>query len=87
MQAVEREIAEEVGIAFTATDMLCLVNQIDREAGVHWVSPVYLVEDFAGEPVNREPEKHADMAWFALDALPEPLTEPTRQALAALARR
>lgn len=85
--AVRREIAEEVGIAIDPADLLCVVDQIDRAAGIHWLSPVYLVDRFAGAPVNREPGKHAAIGWFALDALPSPLTTPTRAAIAALARR
>jgi hypothetical protein len=33
-----------------------------------------------------EPEALSDLAWFPLDALPEPLTEATRQAVSALRR-
>lgn len=85
--AVRRDIAEEVGIAIDPVELLCVVDQIDRAGGVHWLSPVYLVDRFQGEPVNREPGKHAAIGWFALDALPSSLTTPTRTAVAALARR
>ncbi len=33
-----------------ADRLLCLVDQIDREAGEHWLSAVYLAEVFEGEP-------------------------------------
>lgn len=85
--AVRREIAEELGIVIDPVDLLCIVDQIDRAAGVHWLSPVYLVGRFQGEPVNREPGKHAAIGWFPLDGLPSSLTTPTRTAIAALARR
>ncbi|MFV0623026.1 NUDIX domain-containing protein [Sphingomonas sp. ac-8] len=85
--ATEREVMEELGIAIVADTLLCFVDQIDRDAGSHWVAPVFLVRDFQGTPVNREPEKHAAVAWFALDALPQALTTPTRVALAALRAR
>jgi hypothetical protein len=45
------------------------------------------VEDAAGEPSIQEPEKHDGLGWFALDALPEPLTAPTRGALPHLRAR
>lgn len=82
--AVEREIAEEIGIRITADRLLCLVNQIDRASGEHWVAPVYLVEEYEGEPRLMEPEVLDGLGWFPLDALPAPLTEATRQAVAAL---
>jgi 8-oxo-dGTP diphosphatase len=85
--ATAREINEELGIAIEPSDLLCLVDQIDAERGTHWVAPVYLVETFTGELRNVEPHKHPAIDWFALDALPEALTTPTVQALAALRQR
>ena len=86
-EAAVREIAEELGVRVRADDLLCFVDQIDREAGTHWVSPVYLAEHWTGEPAIQEPHKHADLGWFGLDALPAPLTTAAAAAVAALARR
>ncbi|MFT8717764.1 NUDIX hydrolase [Acetobacter sp.] len=82
--AVAREIDEELGLKISPHRLLCVVDQIDRNAGTHWIAPVFLVEAAEGEPVLREPEALGAVAWFPLDALPEPLTEATRQSLAAL---
>ncbi len=76
--AAAREVLEETGLRIRACTLLCVVDQIDRDAGHHWFAPVYVVEDAMGEPAIREPEKHDGLDWFALDALPEPLTAPTR---------
>lgn len=84
--AVAREIAEELGLRIAPQRLLCVVNQIDRAAGEHWVAPVFLIESFEGAPSLIEPEALADLGWFALDTLPEPLTEATRQAVSALRR-
>ncbi len=84
-EAVEREIAEELGITIRADRLLCVVDLIDREAGFHWVSPVYRVDAFDGEPEVREPQALGEMGWFALDALPQPLTASVRAAVAAIA--
>ncbi|WP_279479954.1 NUDIX domain-containing protein [Aureimonas sp. SK2] len=86
-EAAEREVLEETGLAIAARDLLCVVDQIDRDAGHHWFAPVYLVEDASGEPRIVEPDKHDGLDWFALDALPEPLTAPTLGALPALRER
>ena len=85
--AAEREIDEELGIGIECRDLLCLVDQIDREAGTHWVAPVYLITHFTGEPRNCEPQKHEGPCWFPLNALPDRLTTSTRAAVAALRQR
>lgn len=85
--AAEREIFEELGLTIMARELLCLTDQIDVEDGTHWVAPVYLVEDAQGEPTVKEPDALAGCGWFALDALPEPLTASTEAALAALRAR
>lgn len=79
-QAVEREIDEELGIHIQATNLLCVINQIDPQTPEHWLSPVFLVEQFAGAVVNKEPEKHTAVDWFDLHNLPEPLTTATQVA-------
>ena len=81
--AVLREIEEELGVALRLDGLLCLVDQIDRAAGSHWVAPVYRAVIAAGDPVNREPAALAATGWFTLDALPQPLTLATRVALEA----
>lgn len=82
-----REIDEELGIQIKAPELLCVVDQIDRAGGQHWVAPVFFVETFIGEPAIREPDALAEMGWFDLSALPAPLTEATLQALQALEGR
>lgn len=85
-EAVEREIKEELGITIRADRLLCVVDLIDREAGFHWVSPVYRVDSFEGEPQVREPQALGEMGWFALDGLPRPLTASAIAAVAAITR-
>jgi 8-oxo-dGTP diphosphatase len=86
-EAAVREIAEELGVRVQADRLLCFVDQIDREAGAHWVSPVYLAERFEGEPAIQEPHKHADLGWFDVTDPPRPLTMAAAAAIAALAGR
>ncbi|MQP68035.1 NUDIX domain-containing protein [Niveispirillum sp. SYP-B3756] len=80
---VVREIAEELGVEIALTGLLCVVDQIDREAPSHWINPVHRARIVAGEPQVMEPDALADWGWFALDALPQPLTVSTRAALEA----
>ena len=85
--AAEREILEELGIAIRAGDLLCFVDQIDLDAGTHWVSPVYLATAYCGEPRIMEPAKCGGLDWFDLARPPSPLTAAAATALRALAAR
>ncbi|MEO0881669.1 MAG: NUDIX domain-containing protein [Pseudomonadota bacterium] len=79
--AVKREIAEELGIEIALTGLACLTETIGADDGRHWVAPVYGARIMSGAPGIQEPEKHGGWGWFALNALPAPLTTPTRQYL------
>lgn len=81
--AVRREIREEIGVEIALTRPLVLIEMIGID-DQHWVSPVYLARVTAGEPENREPEKLAAVAWFPLDAPPQPLAQAAREAIAAI---
>ena len=85
--AAEREIAEELGVRIEARELLCVVDQIDRESGEHWLAPVYLVRDIEGEPMILEPHKHERLGWFDLNDPPQPLTAAAAAAIRALAGR
>lgn len=85
--AAARETAEELGIAVGPLKLLCVVDLIDREADAHWVSPVYRADRFTGEPRIVEPHKHEALGWFALDALPVPLSKAVEVAARALGEK
>lgn len=82
--AAARETEEELGIAVGPLKLLCVVDLIDPEADTHWVSPVYRADRFTGEPRIVEPHKHEALGWFALDALPAPLSKAVEVAARAL---
>ncbi|WP_284423961.1 NUDIX domain-containing protein [Bradyrhizobium sp. SSBR45G] len=84
--AVRREATEELDITLGDLRLICVVDQIDRLRGEHWVAPVYLAAGFKGEPRLVEPDKHAAFGWFALHGLPTPLTLATQQAVHAPSR-
>jgi 8-oxo-dGTP diphosphatase len=81
--AVLRETREEVGVTIALGSLLCLVQMIGID-GQHWLSPVYRAALASGEPVNREPDKIAELGWFALDDPPTPLAQAAREAIALL---
>jgi 8-oxo-dGTP diphosphatase len=81
--AAVRETREEVGLRIEIGPLLCLVEMIGVD-GQHWLSPVYRAALESGEPVNREPDKIAEIGWFALDDPPMPLAQAAREAIVFL---
>jgi len=79
--AARREAEEETGLKIGRIDFLCVTEQIIEADAQHWVSLIYRCEDFTGEATLTEPDKLSEMGWFALDALPHPLSAFTKAAL------
>ena len=80
-ETARREIAEELGIGIAVNELACIAEILDGGDGRHWVSPIFYARIVSGTPRLMEPEKHG---WYSLDALPTPLTSPTRALLDAL---
>lgn len=79
--AAKREAEEETGLKIGSVQFLCLSEQIIEADRQHWVSVIYITDHFTGEPQLTEPDKLSEFGWFALDALPEPLSAFTRDAI------
>ena len=85
--AARREAEEESGLTIGADSLLCVSEQVIESDRQHWISVIYLTEDFSGEASITEPDKLSDMGWFLPTELPEPLSAFTRDAVAKLALR
>lgn len=69
--ALIREIYEEIGVIVKPEDMqLIHVISFHRENGDEIISCDFIIKAWEGEPINKEVEKHAHIAWFDLDNLP-----------------
>ncbi len=84
LDSARREAEEESGLTIGAVDFLCVSEQIIAEERQHWLSLIYVTEDFSGEPRVMEPEKLPEFGWFPLDALPAPLSRFASDAVKAL---
>ncbi|OJF93353.1 NUDIX hydrolase [Pararhizobium antarcticum] len=82
-----REAEEESGLSIRSLDFLCISEQIIAADQQHWVSLIYVTDDFSGEPQLTEPDKLSDIGWYALDCLPQPLSRFAQDAVAALKAR
>ena len=79
--ALRQEMREEFGIEIVIGKLLDVVDHILKEEGQHWISPTFLCTLAAGEPNIREPEKCAEIGWFHPDAIPQELTQVSRENL------
>lgn len=69
LNAAVRELYEELGVRVHADDLeFCLVEEMDTH-----IVFFFRVRQYFGELINREPEKHADMAFLQPD---NPLIHP-----------
>ncbi|XNY07227.1 NUDIX hydrolase [Sinorhizobium meliloti] len=83
--AARREAEEESGLSFHSTRFLCVSEQMIEADRQHWISLIYVTENFSGEPRLTEPDKLSDIRWFDLTALPQPLSRFAADAVRALA--
>ncbi|TCK01210.1 NUDIX hydrolase [Nocardia alba] len=83
--AAVREASEEVGVEIDLTALrlfhVAHVTAAGRDARL---GLFFRVEDWRGEPVNREPDKCYALQWFPLAELPADLIEYSALGLAAL---
>lgn len=86
-EAAVREAQEEAGIVVDPADLVPLTAlhrfertgpQVEQRADLF-----FLTRRFTGEAGLREPDKAARMAWFELDALPEPMVPHEAAVIAA----
>jgi len=66
VQTLVRELEEEIGVTPTAWQPVGQVSGVvaggDEEVVVHF----YAVSTWTGTPRNRQPQEHAEIAWFSL---------------------
>ncbi|MBX9831273.1 NUDIX domain-containing protein [Candidatus Babeliales bacterium] len=86
-QALVREVREEIGVTINEND-LHFAHTFHRNGVKHeLVACVFECTTWQGEPQNKEPEKHRELAWFALDDLPEKIIPAHRSVIALIAKK
>jgi mutator protein MutT len=84
IEALIREAKEETGLRIAAEHVEFAHVMHDASGGGR-AQFFFQVSQWAGTPVNREPHQCSELAWFALDQLPEPIVAYCAGALARIA--
>lgn len=86
VDALAREAKEEIGVSIEPSE-INFVHVMHNSSSDGRVAFFFRVNRWQGEPLNMEPDKCDDLAWFALDALPERMIPYCREALGHIAAR
>ncbi len=78
-EAIKREIKEELDIEIEITGYLPHTDHIIKSENQHWVAFNFIARITKGKPKNMEPHKCDDIKWFALNELPQKITQTTRE--------
>ncbi|WP_425954255.1 NUDIX hydrolase [Xylanimonas sp. McL0601] len=88
VEAAVREALEELGITIDATDLrpLTVMHRGERHGPAleQRVDVFFEASRWTGEPRRAEAAKSADLRWFPLDALPDPVVPHELRVLEAL---
>jgi 8-oxo-dGTP diphosphatase len=88
LDAAVREAAEELGIVIDPADLvpLCAMHRTVPPHGPidERVDFFFACRRWTGEPATQEPDKSADLRWFPLGALPEPVVPHELHVIGAL---
>jgi 8-oxo-dGTP diphosphatase len=82
-----REAAEELAVTVDddGLELVHLVHLRDPENNGPRVQLFFRVHRWKGEPINNETDRCTELAWWPTTALPTPLVDYTRAALAGIA--
>ncbi|WP_063061547.1 NUDIX hydrolase [Nocardia sienata] len=82
--ALVREAKEEIGVTIDPA-AVGFAHVMHNSSSGGRVAFFFQVQRWEGEPVNMEPDKCDELAWFALDALPDRMIGYCRAALGHIA--
>jgi 8-oxo-dGTP diphosphatase len=75
-----REVEEETGLQVSGVKFVGITNDV-FDAERHYVTLWFAAAGFTGVPAIAAADELSELAWFALDALPQPLFPPLRRLL------
>nr|WP_245534448.1 NUDIX domain-containing protein [Xylanimonas cellulosilytica] len=89
VDAAVREAREELGVTIAPTDLRPITTMHRGQPGgpalEQRVDVFFAADRWTGDPHTQEADKSADLRWFPLDALPDPVVPHELRVLRALA--
>ncbi len=79
IDAMKREIKEELGIDVKIWGYLPHTDHIIKRDKQHWIAINYLAKIKSGKPKIMEPHKCDKIKWFNLKKLPKKITRTTKE--------
>lgn len=76
-----REAYEEVGVRIARTALRHVHTLHSRTSGQTWIGHFFKAVTWDGTPLLCEPDKHTDLQWRSVNALPAETIPYVRQAL------
>lgn len=79
--AVAREAREEVAATVDPSSLQLVHTMHCFTAGQEWLGQYFVAESWQGEPKINEPDKHSDLQWVEISALPDMTIPYVKQAV------
>lgn len=76
-----RETREEFGVEIDGARPVAFTNDVFADEDRHYVTLFVQAKPGSGEPKIMEPDKTAEIGWFAWDGMPRPLFLPIENLL------
>ncbi|MBP6945252.1 NUDIX domain-containing protein [Patescibacteria group bacterium] len=86
ISAMVREAKEEIGLDVRREDLQYAYCVSRLAADGHRIDHIFTLDTWEGEPINQEPEKCDDLAWFAIDSLPDTIIPYVRRIIESIAK-
>ena len=85
--AIIREAQEELSITLNKNDIKLAHTFHRKGTQDNFIALIFTTEKWSGEIINNEPEKCDELAWFALDQLPDNMITAHRHALECIKKQ
>lgn len=82
--AAARELKEETGVDASSAEMALAHTMHVWTENRSWMGHYFICRKWHGEPFLAEPDKHAEVNWEQMSALPEETIPYVRQAIEAI---